>query len=81
MVDSGVYRREPLITKMMKKVISDYLSREGAISTNAAKPQGLNDSIPVEVQYITGRWVQGLPDEHQWDRVTHYKPQPAHKAD
>lgn len=44
------------------------------VASNGKRPDDLKNDQPVEVLYVTGRWCSGLPEEHQWDRITHYRP-------
>jgi hypothetical protein len=46
---------------------------DNAIETHGKRPARLSATRSVEVLYVTGRWCSGLPDEHQWDRVTHIR--------
>lgn len=43
------------------------------IRTGGMCPDGLDEAVPVEVLYVTGRWCSGLPAEHQWNRTSHFR--------
>ena len=41
--------------------------------THGKRPKALDPAALVEVLYVTGRWCSGLPGEHQWSRISHYR--------
>jgi len=46
---------------------------EPVIPTYGIRPANIKDGQGVEVLYSSGRWCSGMPEEHQLDRITHYR--------